>query len=255
MFKALKRFLIYLNLLAEKASETDAINEAVVEKNIRDSKGRADKAVFANGQLNSQMILLKQQIQGQDNKTKELKSLVANAIKSNDEANGAIYAEQLGDLESDLNENKAQLQNLTDAYKQNTEIIAESIRQIQKMERDFVALKAKVKISRNMESLATMMKSSITELNGVVGGEASDAMQRMREAAASGQGQVTATMDLAKEMGSNIRMQQDARKARGKALFEEYKNKFATEQTVATSSAATITDEKPRIAGAKKVTA
>ena len=255
MFKAIKRFLIWLNIMAERASETDAINEAIVENNIRRSKERADQAVTANGKLNSQMILLKQQIRGQENKVAELKLFIADAVKRNDETNGAVYAEQLGDLETDLTDNKQQLQGLDEAYKQNTEIIAESIRQIQKMERDFVALKAKVKISRNMENLASMMKSSITELSGIVGGEASNAMQRMREAAASGQGQVTATMDLARSMGSNIRMQQEARKARGRALFEQYKSQLAPEVTVATPAPTANTDEKPRIAGTEKVSA
>ena len=45
-------------------------------------------------------------------------------------------------------------------------------------------------------------------------------------AAAGGEGQMRATLDLAKEMGSNISRQQDARKLRGKVLFDEYKKKM-----------------------------
>ena len=62
MFRALKRIFIYLGIIAEKATENDAINAAVVERGIRDSKARADKAAFANGQLASQSPLLKDQL-------------------------------------------------------------------------------------------------------------------------------------------------------------------------------------------------
>ena len=41
--------------MAEKSTETDAINQAVVERGIRDSKAKADKAHYANGQLAGQI--------------------------------------------------------------------------------------------------------------------------------------------------------------------------------------------------------
>ena len=44
MFRAIKRLFIWMGLMAEKATETDAINQAVVERGIRDSKAKADKA-------------------------------------------------------------------------------------------------------------------------------------------------------------------------------------------------------------------
>ena len=59
MFRAIKRLFIWMGLMAEKATETDAINEAVVERGIRDSKAKADKAHYANGQLAGQIALLK----------------------------------------------------------------------------------------------------------------------------------------------------------------------------------------------------
>jgi tetratricopeptide (TPR) repeat protein len=65
-----------------------------------------------------------------------------------------------------------------------------------------------------------MMKSSITELQGMMGGELAQSMQQLRQSAAAGEGQMRATLDLAKEMGSGIARQQEARKLRGKALFE-----------------------------------
>ena len=62
MFRAIKRVFIWLGLMAEKATETDAINQAVVERGIRDSKAKADKAHYANGQLAGQIALLRDQI-------------------------------------------------------------------------------------------------------------------------------------------------------------------------------------------------
>ena len=224
---ALSRIGAALGLWIEKSTESDAMNEAVVEKSIRSEKEKADKAHYANGQLKATILLLKQQVKDQGYKQDELKRLIELAIKENDEANGSIYAEELANLEGELKANQEQLTTLEDSYKQNTDIIAESLRQIPKLERQLMSLKAQVRVSRNMESVAQMMKASISELQGMVGGEAANAMQRMREASVQGQGQMQATMDLAKEMGSNIRMQQDARKARGRALFNEFKQKAA----------------------------
>ena len=83
-----------------------------------------------------------------------------------------------------------------------------------------------------------MMKSSIAELQGTLGGEGAAAMDRMRTAAAQGQGQVDSTLDLAQEMGNNIRAQQEAKKARGKALFEAYKQKNAAQVQAPVAEAA-----------------
>jgi hypothetical protein len=115
-------------------------------------------------------------------------------------------------------------------YKQNTSIIAESLREIQRFQRDFEAVKAKVAIGRSLENLAGMMKSSISELQGMMGGEMGQSMQQLRQSAAAGEGQMRATLDLAKEMGSGIARQQDARKARGALLFQEYKKKMGLVQ-------------------------
>jgi hypothetical protein len=64
-------------------------------------------------------------------------------------------------------------------------------------------------------------------------------MQQLRQSAASGEGQMRATLDLAKEMGSGIARQQDARKLRGAALFQEYKKKMGMVQPEAATAAAT----------------
>jgi hypothetical protein len=238
MFRAMKRMFIWLGLMAERATETDAINEAVVERGIRDSKAKADKAHYANGQLAGQIALLKDQIKRQERQRDDLQGMLQAAAAANDEANGAHYADELATIEQDLGENKAQLQNLEELYQQNTQIIAQSLREIQKFQREFEAVKAKVAIGRSLESLAGMMKSSITELQGMMGGEVGQSMQQLRQAAAGGEGQMRATLDLAKEMGSGIARQQEMRKARGAMLFQEYKKKMGMVQGGAAASTA-----------------
>ncbi|MDX2110012.1 MAG: hypothetical protein SFY80_07200 [Verrucomicrobiota bacterium] len=226
MFRAFQRIFIWLGLMAEKATETDAINQAVVERGIRDSKAKADKAHYANGQLAGQIAMLKEQVRRQERQKSELQGMLNIAINANDEANGAIYAEELANLEQDLSDNNMQLKGLEDLYQQNTQIIAQSLREIQKFEREFEALKARVAISRSMENLSGLMKSSITEMQGMMGGDVGQSLQQLRKSAASGEGQIRATMDLAREMGSSVARQQEMRKARGSALFNEYKKKL-----------------------------
>jgi hypothetical protein len=246
MFRAIKRVFIWLGLMAEKATETDAINQAVVERGIRDSKAKADKAHYANGQLAGQIALLRDQIKRQDRQRQELESLLQAAAAANDDANGAHYAEELGTLQQDLADNKSQADNLEQLYKQNTEIIAESLREIQRFQREFEAVKAKVAIGRSLEGLATMMKSSINELQGMMGGEMGQSMQQLRQSAAAGEGQMRATLDLAKEMGSGIARQQEARKARGAMLFQEYKKKMGLVQPEVTAAPAPTAPQPER---------
>ncbi|MGB8168234.1 MAG: hypothetical protein WCF18_12125 [Chthoniobacteraceae bacterium] len=238
MFRAIKRIFIYLGLMAEKATENDAINAAVVERGIRDSKTRADKAAFANGQLASQSSLLKDQIKKQTRQKEELEGLLRAAAASSDEENGAHYAEELAGLEQDIADNTEQLNNLEALYKQNTSIISTSIKEIQKFEREFEQTKARVAVSKQLESLSGLMKSSVTELQGVLGGETAQSMQQLRESAAKGEGQMRATMDIAKEVGSGIARQQEMKKARGKMLFDQYKQKMGMVQPEAAAPAA-----------------
>ena len=251
MFRAIKRIFIYLGLIAEKATETDAINQAVVERGIRDAKAKADKAHYANGQLASQIALLKDQVKRQIRQREELQGMLQAAAASNDETNGAHYAEELATLEQDIADNEAQLKNLEELYTQNTQIIGQSLREIQKFQRDFEATKARVAVGRSLENLAGMMKGSITELQGMMGGELNQSMQQLRESAARGEGQMRATMDLAKEMGSNIARQQETRKARGAMFFQEYKKKMGLVQPDAATTTPTqqpIKEERQKIA-------
>jgi len=251
MFRAIKRIFIWMGLMAEKATETDAINEAVVERGIRDSKAKADKAHYANGQLAGQIALLKDQIKRQQRQREDLQGMLQAAAAANDEANGAAYAEQLANLEGDLKDNQAQADSLQQLYEQNTQIIAQSIREIQKFQQEFEATKTKVAIGRSLENLSGMMKSSITELQGMMGGEISQSMQQLRQSAAGGEGQMRATLDLAKAMGSDISRQQEMRKARGSMLFQEYKKKMGMVQpdaAAASQTAPPATPERQKIA-------
>ena len=238
MWRAMRRVFVYLGLLAEKATENDAINEAVVERSIRDAKGKADKAHYANGQLAGQVALLKDQLKRQERQREELQGVLSAAAAANDQGNGAHFAEQLADLEADINDNMAQLKNLEELYQQNTQIIAQSIREIQKFQRDFEQVKVRASIGRSLEGLAGMMKGSITELQGMIGGEMSQSMEQLRRSSASGEGQMRATLDLAREMGSGVQRQQEMRKVRGAHLFEEYKKKMGMVQPEAAQPAA-----------------
>ena len=195
------------------------------------------------------MALLKDQVRRQSAKADEVRGLLQAAANANDEANGAQYAEELANLESDIKENTNQLQIVEDTYKQNVEIIANSLREIQKFQRDFERVKTQVAIGANMKNLSSLMQSSIQELQGM-GGEMSKSMDQLRQSAAGGMGQMTATMDLAKSMGSDIQRQQEARKLRGKALFEQFKQKSAAQVSpeAATPQATPATPERQKIA-------
>ena len=176
IFRAIKRLFIFLGLAAEKATETDAINQAVVERGIRDSKARAEKAHYANGQLAGQVALLKDQVKRQQRQREDLQGMLQAAAAANDEANGAHYAEELATLEKDIADNEAQLKSLEELYQQNTQIIAQSLREIQKFQREFEAVKARAAMGKSLEGLSTMMKGSITELQGMMGGDVSQSM-------------------------------------------------------------------------------
>jgi len=247
IFRAIKRIFIFLGLAAEKATETDAINQAVVERGIRDSKAKADKAHYANGQLAGQIALLKDQVKRQGRQKQEIQGMLQTAAATNDESNGAHFAEELAGIEQDIADNQAQLNGLEELYKQNTGIIANSLREIQKFEREFQAVKAKVAVGRSLEQLSGLMKGSITELQGMMGGEMGQSMQQLRESAAGGEGQMRATLDLAKEMGSNVQRQQEVRRARGAMLFKEYQQKMGMVQPAATTPTAAA-PERQKIA-------
>jgi hypothetical protein len=68
-------------------------------------------------------------------------------------------------------------------------------------------------------------------------------------AAAGGEGQMRATLDLAREMGSGVARQQEMRKARGAMLFQEYKKKMGMVQPEAAATPKPATQpERQKIA-------
>ena len=220
-----RRWGVLMGVRLDRATESDEFNEATVERGIRDSKEKAQKAHYANGQLAANIALLKAQVKREESEMLEIESALKIAVSQNDEANGIHYAELKANLEQEIADNKEQLKGLSETYEQNTKVIADSIREVQRFQREFEAMKVKVRVGRSLESLATMISSSVTELQGI-GNETTSAMDRMRQAAANGQGQMTATLDLAKQVGSSIAIKQEARKARGRALFEQYKQQM-----------------------------
>jgi hypothetical protein len=80
----------------------------------------------------------------------------------------------------------------------------------------------------------------------MMGGELSQSMQQLRQTAASGEGQMRATLDLAKEMGSGIARQQEMRKARGAMLFQEYKKKMGMVQPEAATQSPAVPEKTER---------
>jgi len=179
--RAFKRIFVWLGPAAEKATETDAINQAVVDWGIRDAKTKTNKAHYANGQLAGQIAMIKDQIKRQERQRDETQGYLQAAAVANDEANGVRYAEELASLETDLADNKSQLVNLKELYQQNTSIIANSLREIQKFKREFEVVKTRVAVGRNFEQLAGLMKGSIGELQGMMGGELGQSMQQQRQ--------------------------------------------------------------------------
>ena len=237
MFTALKRLFIYLGFIAQSATETQAIDEAVIQSNIKNSRAKAAQSNEANGQLQTTLILLRQQIREEDIRAASLTAELQLAADRNDEAEGADLAERLDLLNGEMATNKEQLATLEGVYNQNLDIIANSLREVQKLHREFIATRAQVKSSESLKGLANNIQNSITELQGMT--EGGQAMQRMKERAASGQGQLKATTDLAARMGASVLQTQNARQARGKALFNQFKAKGTLTNTEAAASVAT----------------
>lgn len=221
MFRAIKRLFIYLGLMVEKSTETQAIDEAQIERGIRDQRQRADAANTANGQMKTQIILLKEQIRSEERQVAEYTAQLQLAADTNDEATGAHIAELLDNVQHELARNKEQLAQYEQVYQTNVQIIANSIKEIERYQREFEMMKARVKSSEVQKGLAELMKNSIQELQGM--SDVGAAMNRMKTRAAEGEGQMSATIDLAAAMGKNVASAQEARQARGKALFAQFK--------------------------------
>lgn len=221
MFNALRRLFVYLGLLAEKATETEAIDEAMIERGIRDQRGKAEAANTANGQMKAQIIMLKEQIRDNERQAEEYTAQLRLAAQTNDENSGAHYAELLENTQETLRRNSEQLAQYNTVYETNVHVIASALREIERYQREFVMMRSRVKASAMQKGLSDLVKNSIQELQGMT--EVGAAMERMKTRAAEGEGQMAATIDLAAAMGKNVAADQTARQARGKALFEQFK--------------------------------
>lgn len=221
MFKAIHKLLIAFGLMLEKSTETQAIDEAVIERGIRDQRTKAEAANTANGQMKTQMILLKEQIRVEERQVAEYMVQLKHAAQTNDEQNGAHFAELLDNVQQEITRNQEQMGQYESVYRNNIQIIATSLREIERYQREFEMMKARVKTSVAQKGLADLVKNSIQELQGMT--NVGQAMGRMKERAASGEGQMAATIDLANAMGKNIASDQTARNTRGKAMFEQFK--------------------------------
>jgi len=237
MFKAIHRLFVYLGLLVEKSTETAAIDEAMIERGIRDQRAKAEGANTANGQMKTQIILLREQIREDERRAADYTAQLKQAVAANDEANGAHLAELLANVQDTLSRNNEQMAQFEELYKTNVQIIADALREIQRWQSEFTALKSRVKAAEMQKGLADLVKNSITELQGMT--EVGAAMGRMKERAAGGEGQMGATLDLAKAMGKNVSSDMNARNARGKALFEQFK------QTGTLTHPEVVTEAKP----------
>lgn len=218
-----KAFFNAIGISIDKNREAnDAFNEATVEKGIREAMEKAQAAHIGNTKIQVQIMSLKDQIRREEISSREMDAMVNLCIQKNDETNGAMYAEQQASLEQEIATNREQLKISEDLYQQNIDIIAAMGKEIQNRKREFEQLKARVKISRAMEKLAELVESSTTQMQGL-GGETSQAMERMREAANAGQARVKAATDLAAKMGAPIKAQAEMRRARGLEIFQQKK--------------------------------
>lgn len=243
MFKSLRRLFVYLGLLAEKATETEAIDEAMIERGIRDQRAKAEAANTANGQMKAQIIMLKDQIRDDQRQVAEYTAQLQLAAQTNDELNGAHFAELLDNIQETLRRNNEQLAQYNTVYATNVQVIAASLKEIERYQREFVMMKSRVKASEMQRGLADLVKNSIQELQGMT--EVGAAMERMKGRAAEGEGQMGATIDLAAAMGKNVAADQSTRNARGKALFEQFKRSGTlTNAEVATAETKPVERQK-----------
>ena len=249
MFRAIKRLFVWFGLMAEKVTETDAINEAQVEAGIRKEQANCQKCFDALAQIKANALSLKDQIKGEKNKELELTSLVQAAIQQGSEDHATEYAAELAELQESLRINEQQLTQVDSLYTQTKDMLANHIQELKRFQREFDNLKARVKISRSLEGLAEMTQSMLPQFQGAVGGEMSKSMEQLRQTAYRGQAKMETTSDLAQKVGADISMQKEARKIRGRAILDQIKAKMAEQksQDVTTTTAAPVKEERQRI--------
>jgi hypothetical protein len=160
MFRAFKRLFIWLGLMAEKATEN---------RRHQPSRGRARHPRCAGESRPGQHGQRPSRRPGghveRSNQAPEPAEAgdpgpAPGRRRANDEDNGAHYAEELANIEQDIADNDTQLQGLEQLYQQNKEIIAQSLREVQKFQREFETLKTRVAVGKNLDGLATLMKAA-----------------------------------------------------------------------------------------------
>ena len=230
MFRAIKRLFISLGLMAEKATETDAINAAVVERGIRDRKPALTKRPKPTASSRRKAPCSKSSSKNRSARNRKCKVCCRQRRRRTTKKTARITPKS-SRRSSRTSRTKRAVGKSRKGFTNKTQRSSRrALREIQKFERDFAQTKARVAVSRQLESLAGLMKSSVSELQGMLGGEMGQSMQQLRESAAKGEGQMRATMDMTRELGSGIARQQEMRKARGKHLFDEYKKKMGMVQ-------------------------
>ncbi len=248
LLSPLKRLLIAIGFWADAATHTEAIDEANIQADIQKQGENALRANKDNGGLQTTIILLKQQIRACEISVQTLTQQLKEAAAADDEVRGADLAERLELAESDFQSNKEQLATLESLYQQNLDLIANSLRETERLQAEFKLLQAKTKNSKLLKQRAEQIQNSIVQLRQM--NETGQAMERMRERAASGQGQFTATMDLAKKVGSSIAQTQQEKTARGRALFAQFKAKGTLTNPEA---APATTESEPKPAERQKI--
>lgn len=212
------------------STQTQAIDQARFETNMRTRKERIATAINANAKIKTTMTQQADQISRQKRELAEWQAALDDAIRRNDEVNGPTYANAIAKLTSEISENELQLQTLSDGYKENTKLIAEQTRQIQKDLQEYEQLKAKVAISQTLEAAANDLMGSLQSFQGI-GSESAEVLDRIRTRALAGQSKMAAVKDIASALGSSVDARIAKEAAVGRSLWETAKAKAAAEKS------------------------
>jgi phage shock protein A len=215
------------------STETQAIDQARFETNMRKRKERIGVAINANASIKTTMTQQADQISRQKRELAEWQAALDDAIRRNDEVNGPSYANSIAKLTNEIADNELQMQTLSDGYKENTKLIAEQTKQIQKDLQDYTQLKAKVAISATLEAAANDLMGSLQSFQGI-GSESAEVLERMRTRALAGQSKMAAVKDVAAALGSSADARMAKENAIGRSLWETAKAKAASEKSPTT---------------------
>ena len=212
------------------STQTQAIDQARFESNMRERKKRIATAINANASIKTTITRQSDQISRQRKELAEWQAALDDAIRRNDEVNGPLYANSIAKLTSEISENELQMQTLTEGYKDNTKVIAEQTRQIQQDLQDYEQLKATVAISATLEAAANDLMGSLQEFQGI-GSESAEVLERIRTRALAGQSKMAAVKDVASALGSSVDARLAKEAAIGRSLWETAKAKVAAEKS------------------------